>query len=59
MAADFTIMDHVSAFRLSYFQKYLGVTYFIWLIGQAGLDITDYHILMVLHVLQEKIESSK
>ena len=44
MAADFTIMDHVSTFRLSYFRKYLGVTYFIRLIGQAGLDSTDDQI---------------
>ena len=28
----------------SYFRKYLGVTNFIWLKGQAGLDITDDHI---------------
>lgn len=26
------------------FKKYLGVTHFIWLEGQAGLDITDQHI---------------
>ncbi|WP_312553162.1 agmatine deiminase family protein [Empedobacter brevis] len=26
------------------FTKYLGVTYFIWLDGKAGLDITDMHI---------------
>ncbi len=26
------------------FKKYLGVTHFIWLDGQAGLDITDQHI---------------
>jgi len=28
----------------SIFKKYLGVTNFIWLDGQAGLDITDQHI---------------
>lgn len=28
----------------TYFTKYLGVTNFIWLHGQAGLDITDQHI---------------
>lgn len=28
----------------SIFKKYLGVTNFIWLDGQAGLDITDHHI---------------
>lgn len=27
-----------------YFRKYLGVENFIWLEGQAGLDITDDHI---------------
>ncbi|MEN0004879.1 MAG: agmatine deiminase family protein [Bacteroidota bacterium] len=26
------------------FQQYLGVSHFIWLDGQAGLDITDQHI---------------
>lgn len=26
------------------FRKYLGVTHFIWLEGQAGLDLTDQHI---------------
>lgn len=26
------------------FKKYLGATHFIWLNGQAGLDITDQHI---------------
>lgn len=26
------------------FRKYLGVTHFIWLEGQAGLEITDQHI---------------
>lgn len=26
------------------FKKYLGVTHFIWLDGQAGLEITDQHI---------------
>ncbi|SHK89446.1 agmatine deiminase family protein [Chryseobacterium polytrichastri] len=26
------------------FKKYLGVTHFIWLDGQAGLDLTDQHI---------------
>lgn len=26
------------------FKKYLGATHFIWLDGQAGLDITDQHI---------------
>lgn len=28
----------------SFFRKYLGVTHFIWLEGQSGLDITDDHI---------------
>ncbi len=28
----------------AHFTKYLGVTNFIWLKGQAGLDITDQHI---------------
>jgi agmatine deiminase len=28
----------------AHFRKYLGVTNFIWLKGQAGLDITDDHI---------------
>lgn len=26
------------------FRKYLGVTHFIWLDGQAGLELTDQHI---------------
>lgn len=26
------------------FTKYLGVTNFLWLDGQAGLEITDQHI---------------
>jgi agmatine deiminase len=28
----------------AYFRKYLGVTNFIWLVGDKGLDITDDHI---------------
>lgn len=28
----------------AYFRRYLGVTNFIWLDGQAGIDITDDHI---------------
>ena len=26
------------------FKKYLGVTNFVWLDGQAGIEITDQHI---------------
>ena len=28
----------------SIFKKYLGVTHFVWLEGQAGLEVTDQHI---------------